>query len=232
MKTSLPFKLISIGLLGLIIFPSCSRHNYGDSYFWQQAIHHKVIAIVPAEMVFVGSVPKNVTPEAIADIEERESIAFEQSLYNGVLRFAHTRDYMLSVYVQDISTTKKLLADNHITIRDSWRQDDKDLAKILGVDAIVRMRIQKKRYMSDLASYGVGVGRAVLSQIGSNNGFFVPYIPNKTNDISASCNVVSNNITLWNDYYKGTSDWNRPSEQIIDDITYLFGRHFPYRRRI
>jgi hypothetical protein len=86
--------------------------------------------------------------------------------------------------------------------------------------------------MSDLASYGIGVGREILYDIANKNRFGVPYIPNKTGDIYAWCNIVSNNETLWNDSYKGSSNWNRPSDEIIYTITDLFGRHFPYKRRI
>jgi hypothetical protein len=59
----------------------------------------------------------------------------------------------------------------------------------------------------------------------------IPYIPNKTNEIYASCDIVCNNRTLWNDNYKGSSDWNRPSNEVIENITDNFGRHFPYKQR-
>ena len=152
-------------------------------------------------------------------------------MYNGILRYANTGKYYTTILVQDISTTQRLLQENNISIRDSWTEDDKKLAGILGVDAVVRMSVQKKRYMSDLASMGIGVGQQILSQIGNANGFSVPWVPNKTNDIDASCNVVSNNQTLWNDHYQSSSSYSRPSEEVIDDIADNFGRHFPYRKR-
>jgi hypothetical protein len=133
--------------------------------------------------------------------------------------------------VQDISTTRKLLQDNNVSVRDSWNYDDRELAKILGVDAVVRMRIQKQRYMSDLASMGVDIGRQILSTIGSNNNVPIPFIKNNTNDIYASCNLVSNSQTLWNDSYEGGADWNTPSEEVINRITNKFGQRFPYKRR-
>jgi hypothetical protein len=217
----------------LLVTASCHRSYYSaDTYFWQRAAQHKIVAVMPAEMVYTGTQPKNVTPEQIKTIEEQESLAFQQSLYNGIMTNAYNSRYYMTISVQDVTTTQKLLKDNNISIRESWIQNDKDLARILGVDAIVRLRVQKKRYMSDLASYGVGVGREILSDIGSSNGFYVPYIPNKSSDIYASCNIVSNNETLWNDYYRGSSNWNRPSDQIIQDITIVFGRHFPYKRRV
>lgn len=234
MKTILLKKQVYlIPVFLLLITTSCHRSYYtADTYFWQRAAHHKIVAVMPAEMVYTGTQPKNVTPEQIKSIEEQESLAFQQSLYNGIMTNAYNSRYYMTISIQDVTTTQKILKDNNISIRESWIQNDKDLARILGVDAIVRLRVQKKRYMSDLASYGVGVGREILYDIGSSNKFYVPYIPNKTSDIYASCNIVSNNETLWNDYYRGSSNWNRPSEQIIQDITLAFGRHFPYKRRV
>jgi hypothetical protein len=189
-----------------------------------------MIAVLPAEMIFTGTQPKDIKAEDIANIEENESRMFQNYLFSAILRYANSNRYYTSVGFQDISTTQKLLEQNNISIRDSWKQDDKKLAQLLGVDAVVRMRIQKKRYMSDLASFGVSYGQQVINQIG-NAGKFIPYVPNKTNDIYASCNVVSNNQALWNDDYRGTSNYNVSSEKVIDNITDNFGRHFPYRKR-
>ena len=227
MKKSL--RILSM-LLIVIFLAACSHKNYTSSYFEQQTVHHKLIAVLPAEMIFTGVQPKDLSPGDIAKIEEAESKLFENYLVNSILKYANTQKYYTTIGVQDISTTQKLLEDSGISIRDSWKEDDKKLTQILGVDAIVRMRIQKKRYMSDLASMGVSYGQQVLYQIG-NVGKYVPYVPNKTNDIYASCNVVSNNQTLGNDDYRGTSNYNVSSERVIDEITDNFGRHFPYRKR-
>jgi hypothetical protein len=228
MKKNLPY--LSIVFLAIFFFSACSRKHYAVSYFDQQTAGHRLIAVLPAEMIFTGVQPKDVSPEDIQKIEETESRMFQNYLFNSILRYANTNRYYTTVGVQDISTTEKLLEDNNISIRNSWREDDKKLAKILGVDAVVRMRIQKKRYMSDLASFGVGYSQQVLNQIG-NVGKFIPYVPNKTNDIYASCNVVSNNHALWNDDYRGSSNYNVSSERIIDNITDNFGQNFPYRKR-
>jgi hypothetical protein len=214
----------------IVFFSACSHKHYVTSYFDQQTANHKLIAVLPAEMIFTGIQPKELSTGDIAKIEENESRIFQSYLINSILRYANTNRYYMSVGVQDISTTEKLLEDNGISIRDSWKEDDKKLAEILGVDAVVRMRIQKKRYMSDLASMGISYGQQVLYQIG-NVGKYVPYVTNKTNDIYASCNVVSNNQTLWNDDYRGASNYNVSSERVIDDITDNFGRHFPYHKR-
>jgi len=228
MKKNLPY-FILFGA-AIFFFTSCAHKYYTTSTFDQLSSRHRIIAILPAEMIYTGNPAKNITPEDIVKIEESESRAFQNSLYNGILRHANTKKYMTTVSIQDIGTTQRLLEDNKISVRTSWKEDDKKLAEILGVDAIVRMRVHKKRYMSDLASMGIGVGRQILSSVG-NSSIPVPYVSNKTNDIYASCNVVSNNQTLWNDNYQGGTDYNRPSEYVIDNITDNFGKHFPYRKR-
>jgi len=227
MKKALLLILIAFSL---IVF-SCSHKYYTMSYFDQQTINHKIVAVLPAEMVFTGKQPENLTAEDIKKIEEQESKSFQQSLYNSILRYANSRKYFTRVNLQDISTTQRILDEHKINSREAWLKDDKELAALLGVDAVVKMRIQKQRYMSDMASYGISLGKQIIYNTGAASKLPLPYIPNKTNDIYASCNIVSNNQTLWNDSYKGASDWNSPANEIIERITNNFGEHFPYKQR-
>ena len=228
MNKSLPLTLI---FLSLLFLSSCRPKNYTSSLFDQQTASHKVVAVLPAEMIFTGTQPKELTPADIAKIEEAESKLFQQYLYNSILRHANTRKYYTRVNFQDVSSTWQRLEENKISIRDSWKKDDRELATILGVDAVVRLRIQKQRYMSDLASYGIAIGRRIINATGAASGIPLPYMPNKTNDIYASCNLVSNNQALWNDHYKGGSDYNTPPDVVIENITDNFGERFPYKMR-
>lgn len=218
-----------LALSSIVFFSSCAHRYYTSETFEQQSVRHRVIAILPAEMIFTGNQPKNISAEDISLIEETESLTFQNSLYNGILKHANTRKYTTYVSVQDISTTQQLLKGAGISVRDSWKEDDRKLAQLLNVDAVVRMRVQKKRYMSDLASLGISVGQQILSSVAA--GVPTPWVPNRTNDIFASCNVVSNNLTLWNDSYEGSANYATPSETVINNITERFGRNFPYRKR-
>lgn len=225
MKKALLFSCLSVLIL------SCSHKYYTSSFFDQQTANHRTVAVLPAEMIFTGKQPETLTTDDIAKIEEVESKNFQQALYNSILRYANSRKYYTRVNLQDLVMTEKLLQEHKISARDAWKKDDKELAALLGVDAVVRMRIQKQRYMSDFASYGISAGRQIIYNTGIGSKIPLPYVPNKTNDIYASCNVVSNNQTVWNDSYKGASDWNTPSNEVIENITNNFGRHFPYKRR-
>ncbi|MGH2566497.1 MAG: hypothetical protein ACRDE5_18405 [Ginsengibacter sp.] len=224
-------KIIPIILFSVIIISSCSHRYYTSTFFEQQTANHKLIAVLPSEIIFTGKQPKDLTPEQIAKIEEGESRAFQQSLYGDILKYANSRKYYMSVGVQDINTTMSLLDQNNISVRDSWKMDDKKLTALLGVDAIVRMQVTQKRYMSDYASYGVTVARDIINETGLGSKFPIPGRLGTTEDIYAHCSVVSNNIALWNNNYKSAADWNNPSNVIIENITDNFGRDFPYKKR-
>ena len=232
MKKNLPY----LPLLLFIIFAACRSHKYYTADTFEQATaRHRLVAVVPAEMIFTGTHPKKLTTEDIAKIEEAESIAFQEALYNGILRYANSRKYYTTVDFQDISTTRKLLEDNNLTNRKAWGMSDKDLAAMLKVDAVVRMRIQKKRYMSDLASYGIDLAKQIGYEYAGGKipgtGIFLPNIRNNTNDIYATCSLLSEGKTLWNDNYKRASDWNSPANEIIEGIADNFGRNFPYKQK-
>ena len=82
MKTTLPFFIIA---LVLISFSACQRKVYTSASFEQQTLDHKKVAILPAQIIFTGKLPKDMRQEDIEAIEERESIAFQHSLYNSIL---------------------------------------------------------------------------------------------------------------------------------------------------
>lgn len=224
-------KLIPLSLLMALLFSACSRKYYSSSFFDEQTASHKLIAVLPSEIIFTGKQPKDLTPEQIDKIEEEESRAFQQALYSNIMQHANTNKYYMFVGVQDISTTIALLEQNNISVRESWKMDDKKLAALLGVDAVVRMQITQKRYMSDYASYGVSVGKDIIRNTPLGNTLPIPRNLGKTEDIYAYCSVVSNSVTLWNNNYKGSADWDNPSREIIENITDSFGRTFPYKRR-
>ena len=213
-----------------ILTSSCSHKNY-VSYFDQQTVNHKIVAVLPAEMVFSGKQPGNLAPEDIIKIEETESKNFQYALYNSILRYANSNRYFMRINLQDIARTQKILEEHGLSCHDVWKMDDKELTSMLGVDAVVKMRIREQRYMSDAASYGINVGREIVYKTGLGSKIPIPYIPNKTNDIYASCDIVSNNVALWDDNYKSSSDWDSPANVVIEHITDNFGRHFPYKEK-
>ena len=228
MKKNILSGFIAIFILFLF---SCSNKYYTASNFEEKTEDHKVVAILPAEVTFSGKQPKNLSPDDIAKAEERESIDFQYALMNSILNHANTKKYITTVNFQDINTTLKILEKNNISVRDSWNKDDNELAKLLGVNSVIRMNIRKQRYMSDEASYGVGVARQVIYKTGIGSKVPVPSSVGKTYDIYASCNLLSDNQTLWNDNYKRSTDYDVQPNVVIEWITDDFGENFPYKEK-
>jgi hypothetical protein len=220
------FTLLTIGIF--VLTTSCHRY-YTSSSFEEKTSKHRTIAVLPPQIVMTGKKPRDLSEYDIAKIEETESKLFQRSLYNNILTRANTRKYVMDVSVQPYDNTIALLETNGVSIRDAWRKSDAELSKMLGVDAIVRMSVQKERYMSDLASFGIDMGARVLNAV-IPTGPFIPGM-SKTNDIIASCALVSNGETLWNDNYKRAADWNSPANSIIENITDKFAKHFPYKKK-
>lgn len=153
MKKNILF-LLAIG--AFFFFQSCQRtFKYTSSSFDERTRDHRIIAVLPVEMVFTGKQPKNLTAEQIKKIEEVESKSFQESLYSKVL------SKNLRVEVQSVNKTNSLLASNGIDVRKSWNMTAEEPARVLKVDAVVKAKVEKERYMSDLASAGIQLAESI-----------------------------------------------------------------------
>ena len=93
MKTTGLFRTCSTALLqsmffvtiSLIVFSSC-KNTYTATNFEEITRDHKVVAVLPFEMVYMGIPPKDLTEEEIQMVEEAESKAFQISFHNEILR--------------------------------------------------------------------------------------------------------------------------------------------------
>jgi hypothetical protein len=79
--------------------------------------------------------------------------SFQQYLHDIFFKWKYRR-YALTVRVQNYTNTLQLLSANNISLHDSWYKSDEELCRILNVDAVIRMKIQKKRYMSGCGIHG------------------------------------------------------------------------------
>lgn len=217
-------------LMFFIATSSCRHKFYTAANFDEQTKDHKKVAILPAEMIFTGTRPQNMTNEDIAKIEETESTVFQQYLYNNILKYSKSGRYHTFVSFQSTTSTLELLAKNKISARESWTMNAEELKRLLGVDALVRMKVQKERYMSDLASLGISVGQQVLNKIGNPAGIWVP-VSSQSGSITSTCTLLSEDVVLWNDAYTRSSDYYTPARTVIADITDKFGKHFPYKKK-
>jgi len=218
----------------LFLMSSCAKPYYIANSYKSKTANHKTIAVLPSEMVFTGSKPMDMSKAQLAQLEEAESKAFQTSLYNQLLKSTHAGKKQFRVDFQAVSKTNSLLTEEGISIRDTWNKTPEELAKILNVDAVIRANVENKRYMSDLASYGINVAKDILLLLGTKNPLALlgaGTIDDKTNDIKSSVSVINSEdgAVLWQMADEAEADWNRPSNEVIDNINRRIAKHFPYR---
>jgi len=231
MKNTSIFVFILL-LFGLLWYSSCSPH-YIAANFDDRTIDHETVAILPVEVVFTGKVPEDISEEDILAIEEAEAKAFQISFYNEILRSTKSGRKPIYVDIQHYQQTLGRLEEQCTSLSDAWSKEPAELAAILDVDAVVKARIEKMRYMSDLESYGIDLG-IQLAQLFSGATFW-PWLPpgmTRAKTIRADYSLLDGeeNKILWSVAFDIDADWSRPSNEIIDEVSRRAGRKFPYRR--
>jgi len=233
MKTNISLiKHCTYSLLVLILVTLLGCKSYFlASDFETRTANHKTIAVLPFEMIFTGVKPEKLTDEELLMIGEAESKAFMISFYNEILRSTRSGRRPISVDVQHFDKTLSILKTNNINIRSSWNEDPEKLAQLLGVDAVVKARIEKHRLMADLASYGIDLGVHIIGILSDHSiWFWLPSDLTKSKEVKSSFSLIGKDgVTLWSIAYDVDADWRESSNVIIDDINRKSAKHFPYR---
>jgi len=217
----------------LLFAAACSTVNYESPQFAERAQHHQIIAVLPFEMILAGDPPGNLTASQIAQIEEAESVAFQEAYYYRLLHQASVhRKHPIRIDIQPVETTNRLLAAAGIGVRESWGMSAKELSSVLRVDAVISTSVQKTRYLSDGESFGVDLGLQVVNEI--TEGKLAPVLPwglIKTHDIWANCELIDSvdGAVIWQTDFTQATDWQYPANQVIAGFTEELAKKFPYR---
>ena len=184
-------------------------------------------------MVFTGRAPEGLGAAQILAIEEGESLAFQYALYNQLLDHSSVRrKNPILVRIQPLGTTNRILDEHGIALRECWAMPPKELAEILGVDAVIETRIQKTRYLSDLASWSAEIGLEALHQATEGKiDWLIPPGLTRTHDIWADSVLIGaeDGDTLWKVGIHRATDWRRPANDVVAGITRKLSKKFPYR---
>ena len=220
--------LLTTALLG-----ACTALHYESPRLAGQPTAGETIAVLPFEMVFAGKMPPGLDAEEIRAIETGESLAFQQALYDQLLdRSSATRDRPILVRIQPVETTNRLLEEAGIAPQEAWEMPAEALARTLGVSAVLETRVEKTRYMSELASWGTEVGLHVLHEASDGRvHWLIPPGLTRTDDIYADSNLVSgeDGDLLWKVAVHRATDWRRPANDVVAGITRKLAKKFPYR---
>ncbi len=220
-------------LILTVILSACTAVHYESPRLAEREAARETIAVLPFEMIFTGNLPADVGPRQILAIEEAESLAFQHAFYNRLLdRSSATRKQPILVRIQPVQTTNRILSENQIGVRESWTLPPDELAETLGVDAVIRTRVVKERYLSDLASYGTEVGLEVMHRATEGKtDWLIPPGLTRTHDIHVDSELVGcpEGDMLWKVEVHRATDWRRPANDVIVGLTKKLSKKFPYR---
>ena len=215
-------------------FSNCSRPYYLAPDFQERVSDHQLVAVLPFEMVYTGVTPDGITDAELDRLRSKESEAFQVSFYNRLLMDAPRGKRGNRVAIQDYRKTNNLLEQNNIGIADSWKASTEELADILGVDAVVRTRVEKNQIMTDLQSYGVDAAAEVLDVITDNAARrWMPRNPARSKEVRASYSLLDKEAgqVLWSMAVFQGGDWRRNSQEMINTTNRRGARNFPYGGR-
>ncbi len=213
--------------LSLILF-SC-KSAYVHKNFSEKTSNHSKIAVLPFIVVTTGNLPIHISQDRIKQIQEEESILFQTSLINQLLKKdAQRKNKNIGVEILSKEATNSILRNHGISISEIANTNPSKLAEILNVDAVVLSNVQKQRYMSDLTSAGIEIGENILNKAGINLGLG---IENKTKDIFVTCNIINkeDQSTIFSLSKTVEVNWkSRNTVTIIDHVNRKIVRNFPY----
>ncbi len=210
--------LFSIVAFFALILTSCGPSIYKTTDFEDVTRTHKTVAIIPAN-VMVQLRPnqaKKLTPEQIEKNQEATGFALQEKMYGWFLRRSTKQNY--TVNFQDVSQTNALLQEAKLSYKDILKKSKSDLAKLLGVDAVISASLRTDKPMSEGVAVALGV---VLGVWGNTNKAFT------TIDIHEG---KKGNL-LWKYDYEASGSVGSSPENLVNALMRNASKKFPYNSK-
>ncbi|RZN84306.1 MAG: hypothetical protein EVB11_02555 [Winogradskyella sp.] len=213
-------KLFLLGTLLFFVNLSFGQTSlYENPEFDEIAKNHKNIAILQfkTQVKLRPKQMKDMTPDKLERLEKAESKGLQAGMHSWFLK-RKKRGKMTSIEVQDPKRTNALLAKEGITYDNIQDQLPEDLAKILGVDAVISGDYETNKPMSEGASVALGL---IVGFWGSTN--------------SATVNMSVYNgvdaVLLWNYNKKVRGSIGSSPEDLVNILMRKASRRLAYTKK-
>lgn len=209
--------LFSILLLTISLNVESQTNLYENPEFDEIAESHKIIAVVPfkTQVKLRPKQMKDMTPDKLERLEKAEGLSIQTAMYSWFLK--RKKRGSLKIDVQDPKRTNAILKKENITYENIQDQLPEDLAKLLGVDAVISGDYETNKPMSDGASIVLG---ALFGFFGSTN--------------SATINMSVHNALdaslLWNYNKKVRGSIGSSPEDLINILMRKASRRLAYTK--
>lgn len=226
-----------VGVLMVVLISACAK-DFTTPLFSSKTIGHKKVAILPFEMAYTGRKIDKLSPEEEFKIREAEALAFQRSLHNFLLRQSGAGKKDIKIEFLTPERANRILADSGINPIWAYKETPERLCQVLGVSSVVKTKIEKEKFLTDLESFGLEIAGDILDKIKLPEGINVPIganpdLRNRTYVIRTDCQLLNGEDAslLWKVMYDTETDWNWPANEVIYGITRICAKRFPYRNR-
>ena len=208
-------------LLAFVVSTSilAQTNLYENPKFDAIAKNHQSIGIIPFKAT-VKLRPKQMakmSPEQFKRLEISEGKSIQTAMYSWFLK-RKKRGKLLSIEVQDPNKTMALLGKEGITQENLSNYTTEEIAKILGVDALIYGTYNTNKPMSEGASVALGV---LIGFWGTTNSATV----------NMSVHNASDGVLLWNYNKKVRGSIGSSPEDLINVLMRKASRRLSYTKK-
>lgn len=192
---------------------------YENPEFDKIAKNHKSIGILPfsATVKLRPKQMEKMTSEQFKRLEVSEGKSIQTAMFSWFLK-RKKRGKLVSIDIQDPSKTTALLKKENITQENLTDYTPEELAKILGVDAIISGTYETNKPMSEGASVALGL---LIGFWGSTN----------TAIVNMNVHNAADGVLLWNYNKKVRGSLGSSPEDLINVLMRKASRRLSYTKK-
>jgi hypothetical protein len=223
-------KKLLIPLLSILLCAcGVNRNVYRAASFSEKAAQTQVIAVLPFNLTSTGYRPTNVTDNDLEIANKRLGYTFQESLYSYLLNHTGRKKKGPVTQFQSLQKTNALLNEHKLNIAAIYQKQPEEIARILGVDAVIMTSLKQHKNMSDGAAYGIQAAKTILTATNNNSPAELLWI--HSDNVRMNCYLYTSSASelLWKTFRQGGSDLPANVQGQIDFFCNWIAKKFPYR---
>ena len=205
-----------------------NRAIYQSPDFEQKTARHKTVAILPVQMIQTGHVPKDVTEADVKNAAEKWGFVFQESLQTYILKQTAKNKYGQVVSFQATQKTNSLLKEQQLAIEDLYGKQPEEIARVLGVDAVIMTTLSHNRNFSDGVAYGLAAARTIANVV-SRTPVITPGMDAANVNINCALYDAKDSKLLWKTFRDGGTDLPANVNELIEHYSNWIAKKLPYK---
>ena len=199
---------------------ACGPSIYLAQDFRAYAPKHKTVAILPADVTIRlrPNQARYTSDEQQRDMQNQTGREYQEKIYAWLLRRSQERGY--TVQFQDVRQTLARLHESDISQEQVRAHAPQELAKLLGVDAVLTTSVLTTKPMSEGAAVALGVAGALMGGA----------ITGTTNQAKITVNIheAEAGKLLWRYDYLASGSVFSSADAIVNALMRNASKKFPY----